>query len=399
MGYNGLTRKLLLEGYSAFDYPRSKYRLERTWNREDPYDNFYGGFEYQRFFIYEQVFRTPCGLQCKGHSCLTNLHLGGIEYCFEHDNALVECPYGKDACEQIPLELQSLKLRCKCPVQQVEEAYTYEGSVEGLLKLREDEIKREKERFILARNGRACEHHMHYNKETQVWEFHYDPATCSRGHCLAVTCGSECPVLGRGLDQKKGNVYYDKKLSFEIKAYEGTIFEGQRGVEIQKGVRVFSKPVSMDICNQYVRLCKDTVVQDVRLKYHCERFFAKYHGRYFEVDVFHIRAETKPSRDLLQDLKDMQDGVVISHASDDEKTKKAYQKERRRALKQKKLETLEKKILRVGYWNMEPHSLDRIHAEKWLGLDRIEALEEERKRLLEQEKNKPVQLSVLELFV
>ena len=84
--------------------------------------------------------------------------------------------------------------------------------------------------------------------------------------------------------------------------------------------------------------------------------------------------------------------------SDDEKRKKAEKSEKRKKAKAAKIARLEKKILSVGYCNLEPYSLDRIHADKWLGSVRIEELEELRQQKMEEKQTEARQMS-LEDFI
>ncbi len=43
---------------------------------------------------------------------------------------------------------------------------------------------------------------------------------------------------------------------------------------------------------------------------------------------------------------------------------------------------------------LEPYSLDKIHADKWLTPERIRELAEIREQRMQEEKNQPVQLSL-----
>ncbi len=58
-----------------------------------------GGVTYERWWIFEQTFRTPCGLQCKGLQCHSNMSYMGIEWTFENDMATIRCPYEKKECK------------------------------------------------------------------------------------------------------------------------------------------------------------------------------------------------------------------------------------------------------------------------------------------------------------
>ncbi len=106
---------------------------------------------------------------------------------------------------------------------------------------------------------------------------------------------------------------------------------------------------------------------------------------------------SEPNQDqaatFMQDLTDIQDGIKISHSSDLIKR----QKEAKGATSEstgKRIEKLEAKLLKTGYDSLEEHSLDRIHADKWLSPERIEELEELR---LQRIKAEQVQMSLFDL--
>lgn len=110
-----------------------------------------------------------------------------------------------------------------------------------------------------------------------------------------------------------------------------------------------------------------------------------------------VRAESRPSRDLMQDLADIQDGIKISHSSDLIKRQKEAKRERRQKARRKRIEKLEAKLLKTGYDSLEEHSLDRIHADKWLTPERIEELEGLRLQRIKAEQVQPVQMSLFDL--
>lgn len=66
--YNLLTQKLLAEGYTVENHPDYVYIRNSYSETQDPLQNFDGGFRYYEWYIYDQTFRTPCGLLCKGSS-------------------------------------------------------------------------------------------------------------------------------------------------------------------------------------------------------------------------------------------------------------------------------------------------------------------------------------------
>ena len=165
-------------------------------------------------------------------------------------------------------------------------------------------------------------------------------------------------------------------------------------MKINKGIRLFKTAKSMTICEAAVRKCRQKIIDKTKRKWHREIFVSGW-----KVEVLNIRAEYRESRDLMQDLEDIRNGIQIVHASDLERQKKEEKKERRQQTKQKKIERLEKKLLDVGYYNLEEYSLDKIHADKWLGEERIAELEELRERRLKEEQEKPVQLSLFDMEV
>ena len=55
-------------------------------------------------------------------------------------------------------------------------------------------------------------------------------------------------------------------------------------------------------------------------------------------------------------------------------------------------------MIEVGYENLEPYSLDRVHADKWLDPERLEELERIRRQKLKEEQEKPVQISLFDMM-
>lgn len=273
-----------------------------------------------------------------------------------------------------------------------EEEYCYEGSVEHILKLHDDEIRRQEISFGLQRNGRVCQEHMRFSRETLEWEMDYDPY-----HCGLRGCTGMCPILGHELDKKRGNVFYDVKISYLRNDLNGTLFEGQVDTQIIKGKKLFDHPVSMDICKICARLCQDRIKDKMRTHYFTQLFFSEYHGRYFSFEIQNVRAEQRESRDLMQDLEDIRNGIQIIHASDAEKRNKENKKERRQKLRESAIRRLEKKLLENGYESLEKFSADRRHADKWLGEERIAELEQMRLEKEKERKEQPVQLSLFDM--
>ena len=396
MEYNKLTRKLLAAGYTADDYPNYVTIDNYARNKNNLLDNYIGGFSYVRWWIYEKTFKTPCGMQCKGLTASIHLDMNGISWNYENDNPLITCPYHRLDCQKKHSLLFGSGndiTRSWCNVHLVDEEYVYEGSVEAVEKLEDDRIRREKVSFELARRGRTCDAHMHYDRDENEWKMNYDPINCGQLQCRGRHYGDDnkniCPILGRPLDKKKGNVFYDIKKTAERTDLKGTLFEGQIDTVIEKGIRYFSHPVSMDICKNVVKLCQDEIRWKVNMENHSDIFMALHEARLYKVEVINIRAEQRESRDLLQDLQDIKDGIHVYHASDMQLAAKRAKEERRKKSAEKATQQLRNKILKTGF-----ASLDRTEerkARKMLTETEIDVLET---KYQEEQKNKPVQMTL-----
>ena len=95
---NLLTRGLLASGYTVENHPDYVVLIDNYGNGKS-LDNYHGGFSFERKWIREQTFMTPCGLLCKGRQCHSGLWYMGIEWTFENDMATVGCPYEKTDCK------------------------------------------------------------------------------------------------------------------------------------------------------------------------------------------------------------------------------------------------------------------------------------------------------------
>lgn len=397
--YNLLTQRLLAEGYTADNYPKDKVHIAGGYHTAStgPLDNVYGGFEYNRVYCDNFLYKTGCGMYVKGSNVLTHMGYMGEEWCHENDNPVVRCPYDKAECPLNDNRLHGIFgggncIQCWCACHKTDAPYDYEHSFEKAEKDRKDEERRKYQEYADAHNGRICQNHMYYNERTREWNMYYEPARCA-SMCFARN--GYCHVLGRKLNKKRGNVYYDLKTSGIKKQTEAqrSLFDGERRTHIEKGMRVFKNPCSMDICEAFIKVQSDKILSDYKINHSLECLLDKS----FRVEILNIRAESKPSRDLMQDLQDIRDGIEISHASDNEKQKKEAKKEKRKLAKQKNIERLEKKIIEVGYENLVDYSVDRVHADKWLTPERLEELEQIRQRKIKEEQEKPVQLSLFDM--
>lgn len=394
--FNKLTKRLLAEGWTVDNYPDYVRIDPSKLSGNDSLNNLGGGFVFKRWYRDEIVYKAGCGKYLKGANAFA---LGlGIEWSHENNNPVFRCPYDKAQCPHNDSRLHGeygggLAMQCFCVCHRTEEPYDYENSIEKANKEREEEIKRKYQEYYDSHSGRICEKHMYYDERKKQWDLRYSPRLCAN---LCYSQDGYCPILGKQLSKKRGNVYYDVKTSFIPEEKEQrSLFdvEGQRVVNIEKGIRVFDHPVNMDVCEAFVKVEADRIAYNYDINH---SFEMKYWNPTWEFEILNIRAESKPSRDLMQDLEDIKAGIHISHASDNEKREKEVKKERRVQAQEKRIAKLEKKLLEVGYENLEEFSVDKVHADKWLSVERLAELEAIRQEKLKEVK--PVQINLFDLM-
>jgi len=391
--YNLLTQKLLAAGYTADNHPVYVRIPNSGWDRNNPLRNLQDGFEYDPKYQAKLIFKTGCGLLVKGSRFRGSMGYMGITWIPENDNPVINCPYRKDSCSLRNPILGGARgvgiskfFQCDC--HQTDEPYSYENSVDKICDEYE-QIKRQKyDEFSDRVKGHICYWHMYWSDWDQDWTQRYDPMICAR-HCTNV--GGTCNLRQVPVSKKKGNVFYDVKVSHIRR--DGTLFDGQEAVTINKGVRLFETGKSITICEEIVKRCKADIIRKETDKRHTEVLLQGW-----KVDVLNIRAEQRESRDLMQDLQDIRDGIEVIHESDLKKKEKEAKKQRRQQAQEHKVKKLEKKLLEIGYYNLEEYSLDRRHADKWLGEERIEELEQMRILREKERQSQPMQMSLFDLM-
>ncbi len=223
---------------------------------------------------------------------------------------------------------------------------------------------------------------VNWNQEKHRWYARYDPAECARMKCN----NDVCVLTGKPIVQKKANVFYDLKVTRIRK--DGSLFDGEKVVSITKGIKVFpTTNVPITICEAYVKLKQKDLLQRIRLNMHTELFF----NPDTEVEVLNVRAERRESRDLLQDLRDIQEGVEVVHASDLQKQKKEAYRER----KAKRKETKERKIERQNIESWKRMALEGVNRD---GEPVSDVMKDWSRKQLERRginKKEPVQLSLI----
>lgn len=385
--YNLLTRQLLAAGYTADKFPDYVQIATGQFTGNDPLNNLSGGFEYKRWKKDEFVYKTGCGMYIKGRNVMDNMGYMGVEWQHENNNPVFRCPFDKPECTDNDIRLHGMSggglcIQCFCTCHRTNEEYDYDRSIEKANDDRQAEMDRKYQEYSNAHGGRICRNHMFYNERTREWTQRYQPARCAY---MCYAGNGYCPILGKQLSKKRGNVYYDLETVHTRR--DGTLWDGEQYINVRKNIRYFKKPCSMDICEAFVKLQKDKIVSDYRTEHPRARF-----------EILNVRAESRPSRDLEQDLADLQAGMHISFDDVDRKKAREAKKIRRQQAQEKRIARLEKKIIKVGYENLEEYSLDRVHADKWLGVERIDELEKIRQQKIKEEQEKPVQLSLFDMI-
>lgn len=386
--YNKLTRELLAQGFTADSCPDYVKLPGCIPDRNDPLKNYDGGFVYRCSYTDSLIYKTGCGKFVKGRNVLHDMGYMGIDWRHENDNPVTRCPYGNSKCSRNnPLLHGShgsvLRAQCWCECHKTAEPYDYQNSIELADAEREAERRRKYEEYVSMHHGRVCANHMYYDERTRTWAQRYEPYQCFR------RCSSHfCPVRNRELSRKRGNVYYDLKTT-RIRQ-DGTLFDGEKTVSVTRGIRYFDRPASMDICEDFIKLQGGRIYEEYRQNH--SQLWAS--DRTFQAEIINIRAESRPSRDLMQDLQDIKSGVEIRYDADLRKADKEQKSRKRAEAMEKKIHALERKLLDVGYENLEPYSLEKVHADKWLTLERIRELAEMREKRIQEEKNRPVQLGL-----
>lgn len=391
--YNLITQRLLAEGWTADNHPDYVKVGGGYFGRGDPLDNFHGGFEYTKEYRESLTFRTGCGLLVKGSELgFGSMSCNGIDWTVENDCPVITCPLRLDECDKRFSQCLggahggALCKIFQCDLRRTEEPYEYAKSIKKIRDEEENRISRELEQYTERVKGHVCHWHMRYDYFERQWKQVYDPQTCAR---MCMKKGGTCDLTHKELSRKRGNVFYDRKITRIHRA--GDLFDGQEEVTVTKGIRFLDHPANITICEQIAKRCVKDIEEKERGRLSKEIF----HGA--TVEIFNVRAEQRESRDLLQDLADLKAGIKITYAAEAEQEAREAKKEKAAIAKEKKIQKLEKKILEVGYDNLEMYSLDKIHADKWLTDERIAELQKERERIARERENEPKQMSLFEI--
>jgi hypothetical protein len=324
MSMNELTQKLLDAGYTKEEYPEFV-----TWSH-------WNDFEYVYKFLQKMVLETPCGLLQMGIGNYNHGSHMGVDYCPENDNPRYGCPYYDEV--SCPHRFETNLWGWNCAYHFSNKPYDYEMSVEKIWN-QWDEIQYKSR--MEATEGAYCAC-MKWDRYNRRYKPEYDV-----DECIQARCGNEvCVITKRNRNLEKVNIFYDIIRTYKIK--NGFLEITER--KLEKGVKQFDHPVARTDAEMWLKTrngkeFNPKLTRDDRRNL----YFVEYHGRDdFTVEVQNIRIEKRESRDLLQDLRDAQEGFEVTHASDNEKKKKQDKHERR-----------------VKYQDDKKRRMDKKNVEKW----------------------------------
>lgn len=339
MTMNLLTERLLTEGYTKDNHPASV-----QWSG-------FQEFEYAFKYLKSLVWESPCGLlsNSRDTSCLGNMSYMGIHWSYENDNPTFACPIKKIGCELNHEVLRDFSMfgTVQCAFHLTDRTYDYDLSFEKLHDEVEEELNQARITIYRKMKGYTQQiegynycNCIRWRNDEDRWRARYDPVTCAQG------CGfinDICLLTGREIDSdKKANVFYDVKVT-RVR-HEGSLFDGERIVSVTKGNKVFSSPIPLVICEEYARRCKHEILGREQSRLSRE---LRIHPD-TEIEILNVRAERRESRDLLQDLADIEEGLEVIHASD--LVKATAQAKRDRKLKRQEAKHRKAEKSNIANW-------------------------------------------------
>ena len=337
-----------MSGYLIMINALTRALYAAGWTREHHPDNVYWGdfenFSYKWEYLKETVWKTGCGLLVEGRTVsMSDVSYGGIWFCPENGNPIIRCPYSRRDCEQ---QTGALAKYCMCVCSRSDACYDYQNSAE---KVEEELSKKSQAKYLELTGGQYCACVIGSNG-FQPGEYQID---FSPDRCIQYGCKNEvCSVTKKRRDLSKVNIFYDIRREWITRA--GLIEDHKTTIE--KGVKVFGKPVARTDAELWLARKKASynpfrskTVIDPHLsgEDRQQEYFSKHHKSWpgydyfeFQYSVENIRIEARETRDLLQDLKAVAEGIEVVHASDlkkEEEKAKHERKEKRSADKSNKL--------------------------------------------------------------
>ena len=183
--------------------------------------------------------------------------------------------------------------------------------------------------------------------------------------CARMKCTGFCPLRNTQLDGKRGNVFYDLKVTSII--HDGSMLDGQPEISVIKGKKLLDHPVSLSICQEIAKRCEGEIRWQEEMRYHLDLFS---HPD-MRVDVMNIRAQWREGRDLLQDLQDIRDGVTVVHESDLNKAAAEQKRERRKTAAERRRKRLINTAKQNGLDSLTPYQAVNWPMKIWKKLKMI----------------------------
>ena len=142
----------------------------------------------------------------------------GIDWKPENNNPVISCPYKKEQCTlRSPLldhvEGGGICKISQCDCHEVDVPYEYEYSRDRVWDERHKRIWEKYEELKRQKKGHVCYWQASYNEWTEQWEQRYDPMECAR---MCLNTGGICDLKHTPISKKRGNVFYDVKITRKI---------------------------------------------------------------------------------------------------------------------------------------------------------------------------------------
>lgn len=312
---NKLTERLLAEGYTKENHP--DYVEWSNWK----------DFEFTRAYLLQTVWETPCGLLKKGISSYNHSSYLGVDYCPENNNPRYGCPYYDEL--SCPHRFDTKLMGWNCQFHLTDKPYNYEQSVEKLW-AEWDTLQSVAWGEIMKQFGYcAC---MEWDRPGRSYVPRFDVGKCIGMHCKNERCA--ITKLPRNLE--KVNIFYD---ILRIRHYKSGLFEGTDQT-LEKGVKKFDSLVARTDAEIWLRLNREIFEPKLTRDDRRDLFFCEMHGKtgfddydWCEYTVIpqNVRIERRETRDLMQDLQDVREGIEVFHASDIRKAAEQAKRDRRKA--------------------------------------------------------------------
>ena len=367
-GINKLTERLLAQGVKLDDpstWP------ENVWAADQH------NFAYRCDWKFTPTWESPCGLLIHSHGDgWGDTWVDGEFKCAENDNPLFGCPIPGKPCPHRLAHPAGIN----CQFHRTDREWTWDESVEALEKARlnrfrvlwEDTMRRYPDWNGYCLNLKRVD----LPDGGAKYEARYNLEECIRSRCTNTQCVCRC---GAVRNTRPANIFYDlyreRHYTIGMVPYSETI--------IHKGNKVFDKAIAWTDAEIALKIWNHNPDSHLlpsqmwnRLnasrnrETDTEAFFIRHHGRYNErvdcrliVEVRNVRIARNETRDMLQDLMDVQNGIKVKHASDLKKAAEAKKSESRDAARIRKYSKLladGKAVDKIS--RMRPDLRERIEA-------------------------------------